>query len=312
MTPKMTNPAAGRACGAEDIYKNSGSILSISYDVVDQFRQAMYEAGIIYHGEIIADGSIHRGYVDGDKPGTKNLAYRLYSDNFPAGWFQNHRDRVIHKWRADTGRRLTRQELISIKAKIDEARRTRELEIHSKHEAAAAKAVHLWNCARPASESFPYLRRKNIPPCGARQLANAIVLPLHDESGRIVNLQFITPEGQKRFLSGGKKRGCFYLIGDLTERILICEGFATGASLYEATEEMTVIAFDCGNLLPVAQIIRRKYPDTEIVICGDNDINGVGQRAANEAALAVDGLIHIPDEIGCDWNDILAGGRHHD
>lgn len=310
MTPRMTNPAASRACGAVRLCREHADILSISHDVVDQFRRAMHDAGIAYTGAIIADGSIHRGYVDGDKPGTKNLAYRLYLDNLPAGWFQSHKTGIIHKWRANTNRKLSHQERIAHQARIDEARRRRELEIHSQHEETADKATHLWNCARPASESFPYLRRKNISPYGARQLKNDIVLSLHDESGRVCTLQFITPEGGKRFLAGGRTSGCFHLIGDLKERILICEGFATGASLHEATGEMVVVAFNAGNLLPVAQIIRKKYHDKDIIICGDNDLSGVGQRAANEAAAAVGGLVHIPDVPGSDWNDILSGGRH--
>ncbi|MCW5601817.1 toprim domain-containing protein, partial [Nitrosomonas sp.] len=92
--------------------------------------------------------------------------------------------------------------------------------------------------------------------------------------------------------------------------ILISEGFATGASLHEATGEMTVIAFDANNLLPAAQKIRKKYRDIDIIVCGDNDLSGVGQKAANEAAAAVGGLVHIPDVPGSDWNDILSGGRH--
>ncbi len=90
---------------------------------------------------------------------------------------------------------------------------------------------------------------------------------------------------------------------------MICEGFATGASLYEDSGQRVVIAFDAGNLLPVAKNIRELNPDTEIIICGDNDISGVGQEKARKAALSIDGKILIPPLPGKDWNDVLGGAR---
>ena len=54
------------------------------------------------------------------------------------------------------------------------------------------------------------------------------------------------------------------------------------------------VAFDCGNLLPVVKKIRQKYRDIDIIVCGDNDKSGVGQKAANEAA---GGDIKDEDEV---------------
>nr|WP_281722647.1 toprim domain-containing protein [Nitrosomonas nitrosa] len=311
MSSLIKKPSALAASRAFDAAMNYPQSLAHGTEVVDCFRQAMQEAGIQYSGEIIADGRLHRFHIDGHKPGTRNGAYTLHLDGVPAGWFQDFKTGLSQTWRADSGRRLTRKELIAHRARVDEEKRQRELEQHNKQEQAAAKSGHLWNCARPASDDFRYLVGKNIRSHGARQLTNAIVLPLHDESGRLVNLQFITADGQKRFLTGGKKRGCYFTIGDLKKRILICEGFATGASLHEATGEMVIVAFDCGNLEHVARIFRQKYPNAEIVICGDNDLNGTGQEAANRAAAAVDGFVLIPETPGKDWNDIVAGGQRH-
>jgi len=90
--------------------------------------------------------------------------------------------------------------------------------------------------------------------------------------------------------------------------ILIAEGFATAASLHEATGHQVFIAFDAGNLVNVAKIIRAKNPDAEIIICGDNDLSGVGQKAARSAALACGGKYIIPDTVGHDWNDSINAG----
>lgn len=86
---------------------------------------------------------------------------------------------------------------------------------------------------------------------------------------------------------------------------MIAEGFATAASLHETTGNQTFISFDAGNLINVAKIVRVKNPDAEIIICGDNDENEVGQKAARSAALAVGGKYIIPVSVGQDWNDAL-------
>lgn len=141
---------------------------------------------------------------------------------------------------------------------------------------------------------------------------NLWLSPIYNESDQLVNLQFIDPQGnKKRFLSGGRKRGCFHIIGDITKRILICEGFATGASLYEDCNQRVVIAFDAGNLLPVAMNIKELSADSEIIICGDNDLSGIGQAKAREAALSIAGKVMIPLVPGQDWNDYLTGGRQY-
>ncbi len=175
------------------------------------------------------------------------------------------------------------------------------------HQKAAEAAAYIWRSARPAV-SHPYLTSKRIQPHGARVYKNALVVPIHNEADRLVNLQFIAADGTKRFLSGGRKRGCFFTIGDLTDTALICEGFATGASLHEETGQRVVVAFDAGNLLPVSRNIKELSPDSEIIICADNDISGVGQVKAKEAASAVGAKVLIPPTAGTDWNDVIAGG----
>ena len=310
MAFKTKTPNAEAAVGAEAIQKNSDrQIIANSADTVEQFRRAMHAAGIAFHGEIIADGTIHRGYVEGDKPGTRNLSYALHLDGLPAGYFEHFKTGVRMNWKAHTNRKLTPQEIIAMQARIDEERRQKEIAQHEAYANAAARATHIWNASIPAKFHL-YLAKKSIRPHGVRIRGGSLVIPLFDSMGRISTLQFIKPNGDKTFLSDGKKGGCFFEIGNFSDPLLVCEGFATGASLHEETGNYVVVAFDQGNLRPVAEIMRTKYPKTAIIIAGDNDLNGVGQRAAHEAALAVDGLVLIPDEPGCDWNDIISGARH--
>jgi putative DNA primase/helicase len=132
-----------------------------------------------------------------------------------------------------------------------------------------------------------------------------LIAPIHDASLRLVNLQFIQPDGTKRFLTGGQKKNCFWRIGKKSPTILIAEGFATAASLHEVTGHQVFIAFDAGNLVNVAKIVMAKNPGAEIIIMGDNDASGIGQAAARSAALAIGGKYLLPKTVGQDWNDAL-------
>lgn len=273
----------------------------------EQFRQAMHDAGINYYGEIIADGQLHRGHIEGHKRGSLNLAYTLHLDGHPAGWCMDFKSGISQTWSSRSNSRLSDEQIQQIKA----AKQHREVEIRQKHAEAANKTVYIWSQSKPITKQseHAYLIKKGIQPHGARLYRSALVIPIYNESDRLVNLQFITPEGEKRFLSGGRKRGCFHIIGDVSEKILICEGFATGASLYEDCSQRVVVAFDAGNLLPVAKNIRDLSPNSEIIICGDNDISGIGQAKAREAALSIGGKLLIPPTTGTDWNDVLGGAR---
>jgi len=289
-------------------YNTNNPITHDSYSIIDSFREAMQASGIQYSGDIIADGRLHRFYIDGHKPSSLNGAYTLHLDGCPAGFFQDFKTGLSQTWRSGSGFQVS----YALLKQIQEAKLTRKSEMHQKHTEAANKAVYIWSQSNPIikQSEHAYLLKKRIQPHDTRLYRDALVIPIHNESDQLVNLQFITPVGDKRFLSGGRKRGCFHIMGDLSEKILICEGFATGASLYADSKQRVVIAFDAGNLLPVAKNIRELALDSEIIICGDNDLSGIGQSKAREAALSIGAKVLIPPVPDQDWNDVLAGGRH--
>jgi putative DNA primase/helicase len=131
-------------------------------------------------------------------------------------------------------------------------------------------------------------------------------------------LQFILPDGKKRFLKGTAVAGCYHAIGKPNGKILIAEGFATGATLHEVTGNAVACAFSAGNLKPVTEALRRKYPNTVLIICADDDHatdGNPGLTNAVEAAQAVNGFLAIPrftetrEDSDTDFNDLarLAG-----
>ncbi|MDI1278806.1 toprim domain-containing protein [Methylobacter sp.] len=286
-------------------------------NIESQFLEAAQFAGINLDCHIVADGNLHRCHIEGHKIGTKNGAYILHLDGNQAGWAMNYATGSIVKWRSDgqTGK-LSKADWTA----IETAKKHRQKEQGEAHHQAALKARSIWNRAIFADAGNAYCYRKKIKPHGAKTgdsggLKGVLILPLFDASLKLVNLQFIQADGTKRFLSGGQKKGCFWWVGKKSSKILIAEGFSTAASLHEHTGLQVFVAFDAGNLTGVAQVVRSNNRDAEIIICGDNDESGVGQRKARAAALAVGGKYIIPATTGHDWNDsinageIIEGGR---
>lgn len=125
-----------------------------------------------------------------------------------------------------------------------------------------------------------------------------IAVPMYDELYKLTNLQLIFASGKKSFLKGGRKQGCFFHIGEeVKSTLLITEGYATGASLHEATGLPVVVAFDAGNLLPVAEHLRMGMPDALFVFAGDDDWEtegNPGKAKAEAAAVKVGGVTVYP------------------
>lgn len=194
-------------------------------------------------------------------------------------------------------------------------------------------------------ESFRYLVKKNIQPHGVKffsgktpvndelaklithlQKQDCLMIPRYSSEdyleGKIQTLEFIKPNGSKFPPLNSKPKGTYYLIPGDNRNIVVCEGFATGATLKEhyAKDSTIVIAFNAGNLLPVSRYFRKKFPESEMVIAGDNDFKNpvnIGKDKAIATARLVNASYSIPefsrDENGSDWNDRflldMAGGK---
>jgi putative DNA primase/helicase len=266
-------------------------------DFLDQFRSALSARGILPPEQIVTDGCIHRCDAEG-KRGKNDASYLLHADKFPAGGFINYRDgRSWQTWHADLGRTLTTAERAQHAAVVEAAKEKRVAEDVQRRASAKQKAEAMLSVSRECV-GHPYLIRKEIKPSGARLYKdNLLILPLRDAAGQLHTIQTIDADGNKRFLSGGRKSGCFMLLGEVKADSVICivEGFATGASIHEATWNPVVVAMDANNLQSVAASIRAKHPEHKILICADDDVNDVGITKAREAARAVGGQVVLPD-----------------
>ena len=197
---------------------------------------------------------------------------------------------------------------------------------------AAELAATIWTAA--VASGHPYLTRKQVEGYGTRVAAaielpfvddetgeigtmtvrNALLIPVYQGPRHLCGLQYITADGKKLPIRGTPMRGGYMVIGRPVRGgvVVICEGWATGASIHAATGYCVVVAFNAGNLKHVAAKIRAAMPDAEIIIAADDDAftdGNPGLRAANSAASEVGGTVALPmwagdREQGTDFNDL--------
>lgn len=280
-----------------------------------RFRDAIQSAGLIPPDDIEADGKLRRFSSNGKKADDAGW-YLLHDDGIPAGSFGDWRTGIMQTWRADIGRTLTAGEEAAHRAKVETMRREREAEEAQRKSEAKTKAAAIWQKAEPAPGDHPYLIRKGIKASGAKQYNDALLIPMGAD-GEIHSLQFVGLDGEKRFLTGGRVKGCYFSIGKPKGAVALCiaEGFATGATIHEATGYPVAVAFNAGNVGAVAKAMRDKFSDLALILCADDDIQtdgNPGLTAATDAARSVGGLLALPDfgidrpAGASDFNDMAA------
>lgn len=219
-------------------------------------------------------------------------------------------------------------EVIERHRKEREARQAEAKRIENERaEAAAAIANEIWNAATEASDSHPYLIEKNVPALGLRHsdsvtlqfiddetgeikpytVRNALIVPAFTSAKKLSSVQVISSDGKKRFLLDGRMAGAYAKIGDIgkaTAKIVICEGWATGASVHLATGLPVVVAFNAGNLKFVADKMHTVLPSAEIVIAADNDKDTVGNPGLRHAEATGFPFVYPILTSGTDFNDL--------
>jgi putative DNA primase/helicase len=292
--------------------------MTTAHEIIDAFAKAMAESGIVPPDQIIADGKLHRFNPRGAKLGDKPAYYVLHLDGVAAGTFGDWRSGMQSGWRHD--RALTKEDRAAARKAQQEAQRGRAKETLEKHRQASELAAKMWNAATGATNEHPYLMAKGITAQGARLSGYGdLMIPMFQEQG-ICGLQFIAEDGAKKFLPGSRLKGSFWYwpgngssVAEGFATVCIAEGFATAASIREATGFDTVVAFNAGNLVPVARQIRLRYPKADIVICADDDHateGNPGIKAAQAATMVCRGAIAYPPlqrVEGTDFNDVAVG-----
>ncbi len=204
-------------------------------------------------------------------------------------WRGGERHRVEVDWKG-----IGEEERAQLEAKR-EAQRAADAQARAQASAAAAMtAAELWSAAARDGHS-PYLKRKGVEPEACRYLRDgSIVVPLlrYDlpREQALRACQTIRPDGTKRFTRGFEKPGCCLRLGHVLvgEPLLVCEGYATGLTLRMAVMRRlpVFVALDAGNLLPVAELLRKLHPHSPLLICADDDWRTEGNPGRHRAHLA--------------------------
>ncbi|PPE75462.1 hypothetical protein C3942_00775 [Solimonas fluminis] len=270
-----------------------------------------------------ASGKVHRVDVEGQKRGKKAGWYIAYEVLLDDG-----RRVVVGSYGIWQGSESNAQKFKIRGGKLDESARARVQERQKQLAAEAERAEHdllrevqkraaeIWKQLPGDSIRSPYLQAKGVRPYGLRQARDGgIVVPARNTAGMITQLQFISGDGGKKFLTGPGKKGSFHMLGAVANEkpLVFAEGYATGATIHEATDWPVVVCFDSGNVLVVAKLLRVVYPDVRFIFAGDDDHEkkeNAGLKTATEGAKAFKGAMVMPrfeDPAGkTDFNDMAA------
>lgn len=272
-------------------YADKGSQPQTGIDVqlsdISEFHSRLKKLNISIPNPIF-DGAVHR--FDGEKPlsgwyvgktvqGTKGTNFVIAT---VGDWVTNS------KFIFRSSQNMSAQDREVVKDHLKEAIQKAQEEKKKRQRDVAKKAESMWDDASTAT-THPYLDLKKIDSSGARIIGNSLIIRCQDIDGKTIGLQFIDPNGRKRFLKGQKVGGAFFIIGDLNtkETVYFCEGFATGASVHKALGSPVVCCFNASNLPTVAKHFYQKYPGLNGVVCGDDDAlseKNVGRSYAEKAA----------------------------
>ena len=298
------------------------------YDIQQRVLQFMRERNLEPDSSenLFLDGVLHRYKTREDKGGETSGAYCIFIDEWPAGWVQDWRKGDAITWALkheeldDDGRKYFNKE------KYDEAikkSKQRQEQLRLQREQAQADAserarTYFEQLPNTQDFDFTYLQKKNIKPYGVkflyiRTVQEVMLVPLYNINGRIQSYQSINVLGEKRFYPGAPTKGAFCPINlnDSPDTILVGEGYATMATVFQLTGYPCVAAMNSGNLLPVCSALKEKYPKAKIIIMADNDhLNeynaGISSAQKVQQQLAIQGIIapeFKDDEAGTDWND---------
>ncbi len=294
--------------------------------IEDAARVALAELGLMEPKSYTRDKFLVVDAEDGRR-GNGAGRIKIFADG-QGGFVQNWRDGSKRSFFLNAEGQTAAQSEAE-RQRIDRERRKRQAEEAARMDRAAKRALAIWQAATPAPTDHPYLLKKQIGSHSTRvatwkrvievndikqtiAIENALLIPLFDATGKIRSLQAIFPENHpllerdKDFLPGGGLAGLFGWIGPRTQTVIICEGFATAATLHEQTGKRIYMSFTANNLLAVGRSVREKLPETSIIFAADNDTETAGNPGltkANEAAAVVDGSVIVPPIANADYND---------
>ena len=280
---------------------------------METIQEKMLEFNITPPTEIISDGKIHRFKNDGDD--NKNSWYVAHDNGkFQSGAFGCWKLDVSEKFCSIEPTHLTTKQKQRYAKQLAEQKHIAELEKIKQQGYVQEQVNERFNCSiTKGINAHPYLQNKGVKSHGLRTDNSLLLVPMFNIDGEIASIQTISITGAKFYTKGGRVKGCFFPIGTPEDILILCEGYATGASIHEATSEPVAVCFNSGNIKEVAKELSAKHPNTKIIIAGDDDHKreqNIGRIKAIEAAKHIGATTVFPKfdtsyNEGCtDFNDL--------
>lgn len=245
----------------------------------------------IKHGELVRIGD------PTDKPHKQSGWYVFYQGDFASvgvyGSWKNPELKQV--WYSHDENSMTFNQRTLLNEKVKEAQARQQQALKEKQAETAIRAKELYESLPSASIDNEYLARKKVGVYGIKEKSGKLHIPV-TFGGNITSMQIISPDGSKKFMTGGRVKGCYFVIPGNEDITYIAEGYATGASIYEATGNAVYIAFSAHNLYETASIIRGKA-----IVCGDNDNTCITYTKQIHDALKIDAI--FPPSQYNDFND---------
>jgi putative DNA primase/helicase len=261
-------------------------------DILTQLHLEV-NAYLAFSINLILDDREHRFKVTGDKGSEKS------------GWYKGsdlgHKATVtIGDWRtrekkyfaayADS-KSINPSEVATQKKERSKKQALQKLEDSKKQCIALNASNKLFDELKPSSELHAYVESKRLESNYNARVddRNTLIVPLVNIEGQVQSYQRIFWDSEdskfsKRFAKGLASQGAMAVVGDIAtaKEAYLCEGWADAATLHQCSGTTSIAAMSASNLVDVARLIKKKYPELKVTIIADND--DVGREAANAAA----------------------------
>lgn len=297
-------------------------------DPVTEFAQKLEEAGLLVKGLPVMDGSLQRVPTKQDKKGSKSGAYKAYLDGRPAGWYRDYRsaDAKPTQWVFSGGGEMDPLARLHLRAHAQQTREDNARALEQQYNRQAEYAARYVD-RYPQATTNAYLTRKGVAAAPGIRINDKqeLVIPFSNAHGDIRSYQRIPLTGGKdaRILKDSEKTGNWFALGTPQNGLplLFAEGYATAASLHEASGLPVLMTVDAGNMIAVGQNARAVWPDSPFIFCADNDHQlknaqtgqpeNKGILSAEKAAELTGGRVIVPDfteeekaRLLTDFNDL--------
>ena len=273
------------------------------------------------HLPIPTNGKVKRfDVIDADGKKKRNRGwYVFYADSKPAGVVCDHATGIKHKWIYDgETKRYSREEWEQERKRMRAENKRRHDEQLAAYAAASRRAKARIELSSPARADHPYLVKKGIGTHNARAIGKTLLIPIYGPDGEVMSLQDIAADGSKKMFPGAPSKMGYTVLGKdpyAASIAIVCEGWATGATIAECVSEASVlVSFSATNLPLIAEHAAKTYRHARLIIASDDDSaterrtgTNPGLKAATQAARATNADLAIPifaDHDGSDFNDM--------